>query len=45
MQIRYANHPKVLYSKDMVLSIWAKGQGYDPDQVSVMKLNVSEPFT
>ncbi len=24
MQIRCANHPKVLYSKDMVLNVWAK---------------------
>ncbi|HEX8607152.1 MAG TPA: hypothetical protein VF679_00785, partial [Pedobacter sp.] len=42
-QIGYANHPKVLCSKDMVLSVWAKG--VVRHQVSVMKLNANELFT
>jgi hypothetical protein len=25
VQTEYANHPKLLYSKGMVVSIWAKG--------------------
>ena len=43
MQIKYANHPKVLHSKDVVLNVL--GKGAVRYQVGVMKLNVSEPFT
>jgi hypothetical protein len=46
-RIRYADSvckpPKGAVSKDMVLSVWAKG--VVRHQVSVMKLNANEPFT
>jgi hypothetical protein len=38
----FANHLKVLYSKDMVLNVQGKGP-LEADQVSVRKLNESEP--
>ncbi len=41
-QLECVNHPKVLYSKDMVLNVWTKGP-QKGDQVSVKKLNESEP--
>ena len=41
VQPRYANHPKVLHSKDVVLSVRRKG--VLKHQVSARKLNASEP--
>ena len=41
MQLMFANHLKVLYLKDMVLNVQAKGIGLRY-QVSVKKLNASE---
>jgi hypothetical protein len=43
MQLRYANHLKVLYSKDMVLNVQAKGS-VRHYQVRVKKLNANEPL-
>ncbi len=42
LQTGYANHLKVLYSKDMVLNVQAKGSA-KRSQVRVRKLNESEP--
>ena len=41
MQLMFANHLKVLYSKDIVLNVQAKGIGLRY-QVSVKKLNAIE---
>ena len=43
MQGEYANHPRVLCSKGMVLN--ARAKGVVRHQVGVMKLNVSKPST
>ncbi len=43
MQLRYANHLKVLCSKGMVLNVQAKGS-VRHYQVSVKKLNANEPL-
>ena len=43
VQTEYANHLKVLYSKDMVLNVQAKGSVKSADQVRVKKLNESKP--
>jgi hypothetical protein len=43
MQLGYANHLEVLYSKDMVLNVQAKGS-VRHYQVSVKKLNANEPL-
>ena len=43
IQLRYANHLKVLYSKDMVLNVQAKGS-VRHYQVRVKKLNANEPL-
>ena len=43
MQLRYANHLKVLYSKDMVLNVQAK-DSVRHYQVGVKKLNANEPL-
>ncbi len=42
VQTKYANHLKVLYSKDMVLNVQAKGSA-KRGQVRVRKLNESKP--
>ncbi len=44
MQTGYANHLKVLCSKDAVLNVQAKGFALKGGQVSVKKLNASEPL-
>jgi hypothetical protein len=43
MQLRYANHLKVLCSKGMVLNVQAKGDEKH-HQVRVKKLNIIEPL-
>jgi hypothetical protein len=43
VQTEYSNHLKVLYSKDMVLNVQAKGSVKSADQVRVKKLNESKP--
>ena len=42
MQVELPNHSKVLYSKDMVLSV--RGKGNTNCQVCIKEMNESEPL-
>ena len=43
MQVEFSNHFKVLYSKDMVLSV--KEKATESCQVSIMEMNVNKSST
>ena len=42
MQVEFPNHSKVLYSKDMVLSV--RGKGNTNCQVCIKEMNESKPL-